>query len=315
MGTQNSSAPACAQPLNPRGVTHINTPHTTRFTIVGNHLAQHRKLSLTAIGLAVHIQSLPGQSRVDIKTLAGRFTEGETRIAAALRELKAHGYLAQVRERLSNGRFVTHTVSYNQPQPQPLTASTPCPDALPDCPPQPAEPRDALPPPRQEAPPAQRTGPEPKTAPEPASEPATKPPLPEPRTPDIERHRTAAALLATLHHDDRRLVLPERDVRRLTPAVAAWLERGVSSEAVRHSLTANLPPKPRHPAALLAHRLTECLPPPAPTPPSSLSSGETHAVPSPLHSCEGCERAIRTPAPGAYCRACREAGLDINAAA
>src|SRR4051794_11286790 len=68
MDTQNLSAPSCAQPLNPRGITHINTPHTTRYTVVGNHLAQHRQLSLTAMGLALHIQSLPAQARVDIKT-------------------------------------------------------------------------------------------------------------------------------------------------------------------------------------------------------------------------------------------------------
>ncbi|WP_236570051.1 helix-turn-helix domain-containing protein, partial [Streptomyces mexicanus] len=116
MGTQNLSAPACAQPLNPRGITHINSKHTTRFTVVGNHLTQHRRLSLTAIGLACHIQSLPSGARVDIKTLAARFPEGETRVAAALRELETHGYLARIRERLPSGRFVTYTVSYNQPR-------------------------------------------------------------------------------------------------------------------------------------------------------------------------------------------------------
>jgi len=100
MDTQNPSAPPCAQPRIPRGVTHINVRHTTRYTVIGNHLAQHRELSLTAIGLAAHIQSLPAEARVDINTLAARFPEGETRIAAALRELEAHGYLSRTRERL-----------------------------------------------------------------------------------------------------------------------------------------------------------------------------------------------------------------------
>ncbi|MBW8800333.1 MAG: helix-turn-helix domain-containing protein [Streptomyces sp.] len=318
MDTQHFSAPAFARPLNPRGVTHINTPHTTRFTVVGNHLAQHRKLSLTAIGLAVHIQSLPEQALVDIKTLADRFTEGETRIAAALRELKAHGYLAQVRKQLPNGRFVTHTVSYNQPL---ATTGAPHAEASVNRPPQPPPSRPA---PRQDVPPPQppearaTPGAEREPAPEPTPEnvAVAKPPLPEPQTPDLERHRTAATLLATLHRDDRRLVLSERDVRRLTPAVAAWLERGVSTEAVRHTLTANLPPRPRHPAALLAHRLTEFLPPSAPQAPIPRSSGQSHAAPPPLHSCEGCERAIRTPAPGSYCRECRDAGgLGIDTAA
>ncbi|MDN0193714.1 helix-turn-helix domain-containing protein [Streptomyces sp. S.PNR 29] len=160
MDTQHLSAPACAQPLNPRGITHINTKHTTRFTVIGNHLTQHRRLTLTAIGLACHIQSLPSGTRVDIKTLAARFPEGETRIAAALRELEAHGYLARIRERLPSGRIVTHTVSYNQP----ITADQPThPDAKPGAP---------EPPPRQQADPA----------PHPHSHP--RPPPPNPHSPN-----------------------------------------------------------------------------------------------------------------------------------
>lgn len=34
---QNPSAPPCAQPRIPRGITHINVRHTTRFTVIGNY--------------------------------------------------------------------------------------------------------------------------------------------------------------------------------------------------------------------------------------------------------------------------------------
>lgn len=83
--------------------------------MIGNHLAQRRELSLLAIGLAVHIQSLPTGARVDIKTLARKFPEGPDHIAAALRELEAHGYLRRPRERTSSGHIVTRTVSCDQP--------------------------------------------------------------------------------------------------------------------------------------------------------------------------------------------------------
>ncbi|MGX9228278.1 hypothetical protein ACWV95_22670 [Streptomyces albus] len=89
--------------------------------MVGNHLAQHRELSLLAIGLAVHIQSVPDGTRVDIKSLSARFPEGEARIAAALRELEAHGYLARTVSRTPAGRVVTRTVSYAHP-----AAAAPC---------------------------------------------------------------------------------------------------------------------------------------------------------------------------------------------
>ncbi|WP_373408207.1 hypothetical protein [Streptomyces sp. 13-12-16] len=76
MDTQNTSVRPHAQSRNgdknhpsrpartkrhPGGVTHDNTRHTARFTVIGNHLTQHPDLSLLAIGLACHIQSLPSR--------------------------------------------------------------------------------------------------------------------------------------------------------------------------------------------------------------------------------------------------------------
>ncbi|MFF4243983.1 hypothetical protein ACFYY2_05870 [Streptomyces sp. NPDC001822] len=121
MDTQQVSAPPCAPSpvsggLTPSaGVVHVTVRHTAAFTVIGNHLSQHRALSLLAIGLAVHIQSLPAGARIGIKRLAERFPESEVRIAAALRELEATGYLRRSRERLPNGRICTRTVSYSQP--------------------------------------------------------------------------------------------------------------------------------------------------------------------------------------------------------
>ncbi|MFI8001920.1 helix-turn-helix domain-containing protein [Streptomyces sp. NPDC086010] len=121
MGIEQVSAPPCApSPVSggrtpSAGVVHVTVRHTAAFTVIGNHLSQHRALSLVAIGLAVHIQSLPAGARIGVKRLAERFPESEVRIAAALRELEATGYLRRSRERLPNGRICTRTVSYNQP--------------------------------------------------------------------------------------------------------------------------------------------------------------------------------------------------------
>ncbi|QDQ16383.1 helix-turn-helix domain-containing protein [Streptomyces spectabilis] len=226
---------------------HVTEPHRERFTVVGNHLAQHQDLSLTAIGLATHIQSLPAGSRIGIKELAQRFPEGEMRIASALRELEAHGYLARVKERLPSGRIVTRTVSYNKPR----------------------TPDDA---PHVDAPREPDPGPVPADAP--------------------------ADLLLGLRASDPRLLLSERDVRRLEPRVAVWLARGVPPDAVRGALTNGLPEgEIRHPAALLAHRLTALLPGPLP-------DRRPVPPPDPLQTCEGCDRAFRSARPG-RCRDCR----------
>jgi hypothetical protein len=257
MTAEQPSAPKSAKTRHSHsGVIHVNEPHTENFTVVGNHLLQHPELSLLAIGLAVHIQSLPAGSPIGIKTLAARFPEGEIRIAAALRELEEHGYLTRARERLQSGQVTTRTTSYNRPR---TTAVVP-----------PAEPR-ALP-----------------KAPAPVKPPA------------------AAALLARLRTCDSRLLLSERDVRRLVPEVSVWLERGVPATVVERALTTGLPQDPiKHPAAFLAHRLTTLLPPQLPIP--ALPGAYASPRPDPLQTCDGCERAFRAPEPG-RCRDCRPLG-------
>ncbi|MEV5876824.1 helix-turn-helix domain-containing protein [Streptomyces sp. NPDC052101] len=247
------------------GLIHDHTRHTTRFTVIGNHLTQHPDLSLVAIGLAAHIQSLPKGAQIDIKTLAARFPEGATRIAAALRELETHGYLRRERARVAGGRIVTRTVSCNQPG-------------------------------------ARRGADEPGVAPRKKQERRkVLPPVPHPAYPSPALLQMATDLLAGLRRRDPRLLLSECDTAHLAPGVASWLERDLTPTAVRHALTTGLPDEPLcRPAAFLAHRLGAHLPPPPPfrapvTPP---------AVRYPLQNCDGCDHAFRAPEPG-LCGACR----------
>ncbi|MEU5594466.1 helix-turn-helix domain-containing protein [Streptomyces sp. NPDC020298] len=267
MTEQHLSAHARTRSVRSRlGVTHVDERHDEEFTVVGNHLAQHPDLSLTAIGLAVHIQSLPTGALVGIKVLAAKFPEGETRIASALRELEEHGYLARTKERLPSGRIVTRTTSYNKPRTRTAHAT-----------------------------PAPRREPAPDLK---------EPEQPTPAASDLPAHRAARAVLAGLRLRDPRLHLAEREVRRLVPAVVAWLERGVGPEDVQRTLCAGLPPEGvRHPGGFLAHRLTALLPPavePAPEP----------TRPAPFQTCDRCDRAFRAPAPG-HCRDCRTAERKV----
>lgn len=266
---------------HPGGVIHDNARHTARFTVIGNHLAQHPELSALAIGLAVYIQSLPTGAPVDIKTLAARFPEGPTRIAAALRELEAHGYLRRTRERTPTGRIVTRTVSCNQPGRHrdgdaPETA-----------------------PPKPSKPPARRAA----TAPQ--REPARRralPAVPQPAYASPALLQTATGVLAGLHRTDPRLLLSATDAEHLAPGVAAWLERDLTPDAVHHALTGDLPPEPlRRPAALLAHRLTARLPP---LPPFRTPEAAP-PVRYPLRNCDTCDRGYRGPDPR-NCRECAE---------
>ncbi|MDQ0932423.1 helix-turn-helix domain-containing protein [Streptomyces turgidiscabies] len=305
MDTKNLSVPSPAQSRptgknhphrrpdsGASGVVHDNTRHTTRFTVIGNHLAQHPELSLLAIGLAVHIQSLPAGARVDIKTLARKFPEGVDRIAAALRELETHGYLRRTRERVPDGRIVTRTTSCNQPGRHTEGRSDRRPVAMSEPEPEP-EPQEGRP-----------THHAPATTPGPPKERTPRKPLPAVPQPAYKGQgllQAATDLLAGLRRHDPDLLLSACDTAHLAPGVAAWLERDVSPTAVRHALTRDLPPEGmRRPAAFLAHRLTAQLPPSAPYREPASPPG----VRLPLQTCDGCERAFRAPEPG-RCRECR----------
>ncbi|MFD0315752.1 helix-turn-helix domain-containing protein [Streptomyces flavalbus] len=272
--------PYSGPPEHSTGLVHDNARHTTRFTVIGNHLAQHPELSLLAIGLSVHLQSLPAGARADIKTLAARFPEGAGRIAAALRELETHGYLRRPRQRVPGGRIVTRTISCNQPGHHDRQPATP--DAAP--PAQAAKPRQRTP--RKKALPA----------------------VPRPVYPSPGLLQAATDLLVGLHRLDPRLLLSAEDVTHLAPGVAAWLERDIAPTAVQRALTADLPPEGlRRPAALLAHRLTAQLPPPPPFRAPASPAAARH----PLQNCDGCDRAFRAPRPG-RCRSCTAAANEVT---
>ncbi|MFE9566281.1 helix-turn-helix domain-containing protein [Streptomyces sp. NPDC006487] len=239
--------------------------------MIGNHLLQHHSLSLVAIGLAGYIQSLPAGARIGIKRLTERFREGEVRISGALRELEEYGYLERSRVRLASGQVVTRTVSYDHPAAKcgvGVRPSGPEREAAPG--------RVRRPGPLPEAGP----GPVPGTGPEqcPVSEPVLVPgPVPRPVSvsepglavsvsepgpePGPVQPPEAFALLARLRAEDPRLLLADRDVRKLAPRVAEWLERGADPAAVRVVLASGLPDSLRHPAGLIAHRLKAWLPP------------------------------------------------------
>ncbi|MET8114964.1 helix-turn-helix domain-containing protein [Streptomyces prasinus] len=268
---------------HPGGVTHDNTRHAARFTVIGNHLAQHPDLSLLAIGLGCHIQSLPTGAPADIKTLAARFPEGTTRIAAALRELEAHGYLRRIRERTPAGRIVTRTVSCNQPGRRDT----------------PSEPNAAPKPPARRTPAA------------PQQEPARRralPAVPKPAYSSPDLLRAATDVLAGLRREDPRLLLSATDAEHLAPGVAAWLERDLTPTAVRRALAGDLPLEPLvRPAAFLAHRLTAKLPP---LPPYRAPE-QPQPVRHPLRNCDTCDHAYRGPDPH-HCQGCAGAELPTE---
>ncbi|MGW5215415.1 helix-turn-helix domain-containing protein [Streptomyces sp. NPDC004051] len=309
----------------PSGVTHVRTYQSGQYVLVGNHLAQHRELSLTAIGLATHIFSVPEGTLVDIRSLAERFPEGRDRIAFALRELEAHGYLERVREHTETGRLATRTYAHHAPLSAARAVARPVPAPVPAAGRTAAarvrtrasvagaDPQET---PQEDDQPAGEpvTPKAPEAAPD-AAAPADLPREPARRDPLYER---AVTLLAGLRRTDERIVLSLRDVNRLVPGVIAWLERGATPAAVHRTLTADLPGVMKHPAGVIAYRLRELLPPPlpaipAPPPSTVVNTGSAHRR-HPFQDCDGCERVFRAPEPG-RCRDCRSGQMATSVGA
>lgn len=315
-------APPALPPDAPRaGVLHVRHRHTERYTVVGNHLAQHPRLSATAIGVGVHIQSLPDGAPVTIKALTLRFSEGEVTIGRALRELEAAGYLVRRRVPLGGGRIATRTFFLDHPgvavrasacgsgpeaaaaasSAAPVTGGPPEPVPMPMSAPVPVTVRGSGMTPRS------ASGPHPvrTTA-------ADALPVRVPTGPAVD-------LLARLRLVDTRLLLSAWDVQRLVPAVETWLARSATPDQITRTLTAGLPSQAvpiHHPARLLEYRLSTLLPPPLPTAPPRAATGRPSPRPAPLATCDGCERAFRTHDRQTLCRDCRDryAGAAHSAA-
>ncbi|EFL01521.1 conserved hypothetical protein [Streptomyces sp. SPB78] len=301
-----------------RGVTHVRTRLDREFCVVANALAQHRNLDYLAIGIATYMLSVPEGTKVSIKALTERDPRhGEHAISGALRRLEAVGFLRRETSRLPTGRIVTrtfiHTVPVRDDAPEAVRVE---PIAAEPAAPVREEARASV---REEARASVReeAGAAPKAAPAPVRDttpapvrdtaPAAPAPAPPPRTYGIAAH-----VLSALHREDPRLVLPERDLARLTPLAAAWLERDVDRDALRAALLAHLPQHIHRPAAFLAHRLVTDLPAPPTKLPTTFRAGSAPVEPSNLpdvrpsawwHSCDVCERALRY-GPG-RCRDCQ----------
>jgi hypothetical protein len=319
MAEPQSIAPlrVSAEPVT-AGVVHVRRRLTANFTILSNRLAQ-RPGSAVTVGVGAYLMSVPDGVPVSIEALRAHFTEGETRLARALNDLEAEGFLERVTVRVANGQVRTRTYVYDVPasaqagdRARPVPQSAPPPDA--SARPAPAPQPEPAPEPAPEAELAPAAEPEPvpqrQPAPPPVSEPAPRPaPRPAPSAapdapglpPAPAPGPEAVAVLGALRLRDPRLLLSERDVVRLAPAVGEWLRRGVGPDRIVDAVCADLPgPVVRRPAGLIAYRLGHLKPVEAAPLPSP--RGQRPNV-VPMQNCDACDRGYRAEHPG-LCRDC-----------
>ncbi|MFJ8844114.1 hypothetical protein ACIRFF_14555 [Streptomyces cyaneofuscatus] len=346
MDTQQISAPSRAPSS---GVVHINIRLTDGYAIISNRLSQHRDLSLLAIGLGTHIQSLPAGRRVGIKVLAAIFPESEAAIAAGLRELEQHGFLRRTRERVGGGRVATRTESYNHPEAAARRAgAAPVRDGervpvrergpvlVPEPEPEPEPEREPEPVPEPEPEPEAEPAPEPEPepVPEPGAEPVREPeaePAPEPEPEPVPEEPAPAPRLVPPPTAPKPppppLPGPCRPTEALYAAAAdllAGLRRTApafvrSEEDVRRLVpgVAAWLERGMRPDAV-REALTDDPPALLRHPAKLLRHRLIALLPPPLpvaapvvplQNCEDCDRAFRSSVPG-VCRGCGDARAD-----
>ncbi|KOG26828.1 hypothetical protein [Streptomyces viridochromogenes] len=229
------------------------TRHAGNFTVVPNGIAQNRKLSFTARGLLEYLISLPNGTKEDARTLADDNPGvGRKGISDALDELIRERYYFRVTNRDDQGRIRTETYVFDTPQddfsPLPASPGTGAAGA-----------RDAGTSPSGEKdfskdggknppfPPAEETAPA-----APAEEGEGSSEKQEDQSPQLAEAARIVRRFATF---DGRLKLSERQVAKLAPSVADWLDRGATIGEITDAVTQGLPAKVYSAARLIADRL------------------------------------------------------------
>ncbi|MGI5252151.1 hypothetical protein [Actinacidiphila glaucinigra] len=260
-------------------MVHVRRRLTANFTILSNRLAQ-RPGSAVTVGVGAYLLSVPDGVPVSIDALRAHFTESRERLARALNELEAEGFLERVVVREENGRIRTRTYVHDVPRADAPSA----PDGPAAAPRARTHARAGRPGRSLRGSP--RHGPGGRTG----RRGSRRAPLGEDAL-----GKAAEAVLVSLRVRDSRLLQSRRDIARLSPGVAARLRLGAEPRSIAEALAADLPPALTHrPAGLLAYRLRTGEPPAAMPPPRA-------AVP--WQACDSCERPFRGHAP-ATCREC-----------
>lgn len=263
------------------------TPAEGRFSVVHNHVAQDRSLSMAARGLLVDLLSRADDWHDDIRTIAASGSDGRCAVGRALAELKLRGYYLVVRRQREDGRWESEAHVFDTPQ----TGAKPQ-----------VEPRAPRPAAGAVATGTAGAQPSKNLEKEPTPLPLAAPP-PE-ASGDGRRWRRAVSVLFRVlgPRPDLCRGLGQREAVELAPLVDAWLERGLGVAELSKALLDGLPQPVFAPKALLANRLRRKLPPAHVAPPDRRRrAAKAAAAPPPWFECPGCCRATRSAAPCADC--------------
>ena len=92
--------------MNASQLLIVRRRHAGNFTQIPNSLIRNEHLSLKALGVIVHLLSLPPGYRISLEGLCAARKEGETAMRTAIQQLESLNYMRIVRDRSASGRFI-----------------------------------------------------------------------------------------------------------------------------------------------------------------------------------------------------------------
>ncbi|MEV0484297.1 hypothetical protein AB0I69_27250 [Streptomyces sp. NPDC050508] len=217
-------------------------PPTRFFSQTPNEIIRHPRLNGTAVRLLQWALSLPEGSRETVQSIGEKMPEGRLAVRKARRQLEEEGYLHTRRSQdPETGQWSTQVLVSNVA----LTAPEEIAAAFGTVRPSP-DPSDQDPP--------VGGGADQVVGAYPLGE-NTEENTPNQPVPPGELETGAANFLARLGDRTPALRLGAREVERLAPLAARWLESGATEADLRQALTTDLPHPVRSPAALVTYRL------------------------------------------------------------
>lgn len=230
--------------------------HDREFVIIANKAIQDRRLSHTARGILALVLSLPDGVGENVRTLSDNYPQGRSAVAKAVAELRGLGYwvTTTARDDVTN-RIVSTVDVYELPRgtsfpvpTHPVTGPVDTPST-------------------GTSPYGEKDSPKDGGKNPPSSPAEDKPQAPEAdgaggSSEDIgEREHAgadateAARILRRLAAIDARLRLSDRQIAKLVPSAADWLDRGATIAEITDAVTQGLPAKVYSAAHLIADRL------------------------------------------------------------
>ncbi|MCY0946840.1 hypothetical protein [Streptomyces antarcticus] len=232
---------------------HRIPTHERDFVIIANKAIQDPRISHTARGILALVLSLPSGVKENVRTLSDNYPQGRSAVAKAVTELRDFGYWVTKTARDDESNQIVSSVDVYE---LPNLASSPVP-TRPVTSPSATSKAGTSPNGEKDSSKYGRKNP--------PNPPAEAEPAPSELDADKEREgesqkdskqeTEAARLLRRFAAIDPRLKLNERQVGKLVPSLADWLDRGATIAEITDAVTQGLPPKVYSASKLIEDRL------------------------------------------------------------